>query len=53
LVDDGMTLAVACRVIRAEDQLDAAHRRITQLEDAAAQPVAQPSAGEDAEPHVR
>jgi DNA-binding transcriptional MerR regulator len=54
LVDEGMTLAAACRVVRAEDQLDVARRRITQLEDdAAAQTVAQRPVGEDAEPHVR
>jgi MerR family transcriptional regulator/heat shock protein HspR len=53
LVDEGMTLAAACRVVRAEDQLDVARRRITQLEDAAAQAVAQPSAGDHAEPGVR
>jgi MerR family transcriptional regulator, heat shock protein HspR len=35
LVDEGMTLAAACRVVRAEDQLDVARRRITQLEAAA------------------
>jgi hypothetical protein len=53
LVDEGMNLAAACRVARAEDQLDAARKRITQLEDAAAQTVAQFSAGEDAEARVR
>jgi DNA-binding transcriptional MerR regulator len=53
LVDEGMTLAAACRLVRAEDQLDVAHRRIIQLEDAAARTVAQTSVGEDAEPHVR
>ncbi|GII25867.1 MerR family transcriptional regulator [Planosporangium mesophilum] len=54
LVDQGMTLAAACRVVRAEDQLEAARRRITQLEDAAAtRTVAQPSAGDHAEPDVR
>ncbi|MCW2638659.1 MAG: MerR family transcriptional regulator [Dactylosporangium sp.] len=53
LVDEGMTLAAACRVVRAEDQLDVARRRINQLEDAAAQTVAQRSVGEDTEPHVR
>jgi hypothetical protein len=53
LVDEGMTLAAACRVVRAEDQLDVARRRIAQLEDAAAQAVAQPPVGEGAEPHVR
>lgn len=49
LVDEGMTLAAACRVVRAEDELDVARRRITQLEDAAAQRVAQPSTRRDAE----
>jgi DNA-binding transcriptional MerR regulator len=53
LVDEGMTLAAACRVVRAEEQLDVARRRITQLEDAAAQTVAQPLVEEDGEPHVR
>lgn len=53
LVDEGMTLAAACRVVRAEDELDVARRRITQLEDAAAQTVAQPSAVDHAEPGVR
>ncbi|MGC9671086.1 helix-turn-helix domain-containing protein [Planosporangium sp. 12N6] len=52
LVDEGMTLAAACRVVRAEDELAVARRRITQLEGAAAQRVAQPSVGEAA-PHVR
>lgn len=52
LVDEGMTLAAACRVVRAEDELDVARRRITQLE-ADAQGVAQPSAGDHAEPGVR
>lgn len=32
LVDEGMTLAAACRVAGIEDQLEAAHRRIVQLE---------------------
>ncbi|NJC70002.1 MerR family transcriptional regulator [Planosporangium thailandense] len=53
LVDEGMTLAAACRVVRAEDQLDMARRRITQLEDAAAEAAAQPSGGDHAEPGVR
>jgi DNA-binding transcriptional MerR regulator len=52
LVDDGMTLAAACRVVRAEDQLAAARRRITQLEDAA-RTAARSSAGDDAEPDLR
>ena len=53
LVDDGMTLAAACRVVRAEEQLDAARRRITQLEDAAARTAARSSAGDDTEPDLR
>jgi hypothetical protein len=53
LVDDGMTLAAACRVVRAEEQLDAARRRITQLEDAAARTAARSSTGDDTEPDLR
>lgn len=36
LVDEGMTLASACRMVEMEDQLGAANRRINQLENAQA-----------------
>jgi DNA-binding transcriptional MerR regulator len=35
LVDEGMTVASACRMVSMEDQLGTARRRITELEDAA------------------
>jgi DNA-binding transcriptional MerR regulator len=35
LVDDGMSIASACRMITVEDELGAARQRITQLENAA------------------
>jgi DNA-binding transcriptional MerR regulator len=35
LVDQGMTIASACRMIGMEDQLGVAHQRIAQLENAA------------------
>jgi DNA-binding transcriptional MerR regulator len=34
LVDEGMTLASACRMVSMEDQLGVARRRITELENA-------------------
>lgn len=34
LVDEGMTIVAACRMIGMENQLEVAHRRITELEDA-------------------
>lgn len=37
LVDGGMALAPACRIVALEDQLDVAHRRITELDPAARQ----------------
>ena len=33
LVDEGMALNAACRIVDLEDQLDAAHRRIAELEN--------------------
>jgi hypothetical protein len=32
LVDEGVDLAPACRIVRLEDDLEAANRRITELE---------------------
>jgi DNA-binding transcriptional MerR regulator len=44
LVDDGTSIASACRIIQMEDQLGVARERITQLENAAAtHPAVQPS----------
>lgn len=34
LVDDGMSIASACRMVTVEDELGAARQRITQLENA-------------------
>ncbi|MEV6298690.1 MerR family transcriptional regulator [Actinoplanes sp. NPDC051861] len=34
LLDEGLLLTAACRVVSLEDQLDAAHRRIAELEGA-------------------
>ena len=45
LVNEGTSIASACRIIEMEDQLGVARQRITQLENAAAaEPAARPQA---------
>jgi DNA-binding transcriptional MerR regulator len=49
LVDEGMSVASACRLVSMEDQLGVARRRIIQLENAARDAAHHPAADETRE----